>query len=192
MTTKKQRYMPECFKPFFEDKDNGLLVGIQEEPPCAIGFSGRRIKPDFNFRFRSVERRNEYVAEWIKDKLVEIENKKKEKEERKKNPHALKLHDVLKSVWGYDQTNIDYYEVTALLGKTMVEVREIAQSVEGGNMGGTCAPIPGKYIGEPMRRRVLRGDRVRISASSNAYFLAPLAEVDGVRIYETDDYTSTH
>ena len=31
----------------------------------AMGFGGRRSKPDFNLLFRSKERRNEYVAEYV-------------------------------------------------------------------------------------------------------------------------------
>jgi integrating conjugative element membrane protein (TIGR03745 family) len=70
-------------------------------------------------------------------------------------PHGLKVGYVLSASWGYEQTNIDYYEVTALVGRRSVEVREIAQELkETGNMLGECRPTKGKFIGKPLVKRV--------------------------------------
>lgn len=41
------------------------------------------------------------------------------------NRHDYKPGDVLSAVWGYEQTNVDYYEVTAITPGT-VTVRKIA------------------------------------------------------------------
>ena len=35
---------------------------------------------------------------------------------------GLKVGDYLESSWGYDQTNVDFYKVVALVGKTMVSI----------------------------------------------------------------------
>ena len=34
----------------------------------------------------------------------------------------IKEGDIFYSSWGYDQTNIDYYKVTKLIGKASVEL----------------------------------------------------------------------
>lgn len=99
-----------------------------------------------------------------------------------------------RSSWGYDQTNIDYYEVTKLIGKTMVEIREIgAESVSdnGPAMTGSCVPRPGHYIGEPMRKTVSTydGQSVRIASYASAYKIET-QEVGGVKVYPVDHWTA--
>ena len=37
----------------------------------------------------------------------------------------VKIGDIFYSSWGYDQTNIDYYMVTKIIGKTFVEIQKI-------------------------------------------------------------------
>jgi len=37
----------------------------------------------------------------------------------------LKVGDVLEASWGYDQTNVDFFQVVALRGKTQCVIREI-------------------------------------------------------------------
>lgn len=38
---------------------------------------------------------------------------------------GVKVNDVFISSWGYEQTNIQYFQVVRIAGKTMIEVREI-------------------------------------------------------------------
>jgi len=75
--------------------------------------------------------------------------------------HSLNVGDILRASWGYDQTNIDYFQVTALVGKSMVEVREIGYATrnEDAYMQGTCTPAPGNFLenAKPLRRKVLPG-----------------------------------
>lgn len=44
------------------------------------------------------------------------------------NIHGVKVGDIFYSSWGYDQTNIDYFQVIELKGSQMVKIREIAQT----------------------------------------------------------------
>ncbi|WP_297339182.1 hypothetical protein [Pseudophaeobacter sp.] len=75
------------------------------------------------------------------------------------NKHNVKVGDIFVSSWGYGQTNVDYYEVTNLIGKTMVEVRPISTTrvdgEENGWMSGASVPKAGAFYGEKQRRRVL-------------------------------------
>jgi hypothetical protein len=58
--------------------------------------------------------------------------------------------DILVCSWGYDQTNVDYYEVVAVKGSTCT-IREIgARVVDGGRGSERVAPVAGAFIGEPM------------------------------------------
>jgi hypothetical protein len=87
----------------------------------------------------------------------------------KEPKHSLKVGDILKCSWGYDQTNIDFYQVTQLIGVTMVEVRPVGQQPTdepSGPMSGYCKPRKDAFIGEPTRHRVTDGTAIRINSYS--------------------------
>lgn len=110
--------------------------------------------------------------------------------ERATKGHTLNVGDVLRAMWGYEQTNVDYYEVTRLIGRTMVEVREIAaQSRHAGDMSGECVPQPGHYIGEARRCRP-SGAAVRIDGSIHASRIEPVAVVAGKPVYAVSRWTA--
>jgi hypothetical protein len=64
--------------------------------------------------------------------------------------HDIVVGDIFEYSWGYDQTNVDYFEVVATTAKT-VKIRKIgAHSVPGseGFMSDKCVPVPGKFVSE--------------------------------------------
>jgi hypothetical protein len=75
------------------------------------------------------------------------------KEKPAKPAHDFRVGDILEHTWGYDQTNVDFYQVVELKTKTIV-LREI-QSVEKstGHMTGKVTPVKNSFEGEPFRRR---------------------------------------
>lgn len=68
---------------------------------------------------------------------------------------GVSVGSIFSHSWGYDQTNIQYYEVVKMTGQT-VTIRELCQNKEDtGWAQGKCTPIPGKYYGkEEMVKRV--------------------------------------
>ena len=65
----------------------------------------------------------------------------------------LKINDILSCSWGSEQTNVDFYQVVKATEKT-VTIREI----ESGNHAawtGEATPMLNKFIGEPMKRKVI-------------------------------------
>ncbi len=73
----------------------------------------------------------------------------------KKIDRLLEVGDVLVASWGYEQTNVDYYLVTKLVGKRSVQLIEIgAKIVDSGDMTGKCVPDLDKKIGEPFTKLV--------------------------------------
>lgn len=73
------------------------------------------------------------------------------------NREKFQIGTLLCNSWGYDQTNIDYYEVVAR-SKTgaQVTLRRIAsKTVSAGEfMSAKVAPCPGQFIGDPIKKRV--------------------------------------
>ena len=68
---------------------------------------------------------------------------------------GVNVGDILVSSWGYDQTNIDFYEVTGLTGAS-VRVRPIQSRIVGpeGVPQEQVEPVKGAYIGPEMTKRV--------------------------------------
>ncbi|MCF6299836.1 MAG: hypothetical protein L3J52_01760 [Proteobacteria bacterium] len=131
---------------------------------CAIGYKGRAKKPAFNYSYSTNQIRIERVVEWID--AVQNSNKRI----RTTVLRDLTVGDVLCASWGWEQTNVDFYKVISLVGKTMVEIVKIgAISVEDKNyMAGTCKPDIDNVIGEPMRKRA-NGEQIRIDSVRTAY-----------------------
>lgn len=112
---------------------------------------------------------------------------------RAKPEHDLQVGDVVRSSWGYDQTNVNHYQVTKLIGKRTVEVRELAKHQDAtGHMSGRVAPVWGEFIGEAMRRTVDKYGHVNILREKfgRASKIEPVAVVHGVRCYASTGYSS--
>jgi hypothetical protein len=171
-------------------KDLSSVVYIWTNPlqqPCAIAYCGRSMKPSFNYRYRSELNRANAVAEWMKS----VSENSRSRREHKSEPRALEVGDILMASWGYDQTNIDYFLVTKLIGEAMVEIVEIGSMVEDSDMmGGRSAPDPTRIIGEPLRRRAV-GKRVKVSSCVTAFKEEPKV-IAGCKIYTTHHYSNTH
>lgn len=120
----------------------------------AVGFSGRRQKPDFNLSFRSPEAMEKHVTRWIGE-LDRVKAAKKERKADRNQPHSVTVGTVFAASWGYEQTNVDFYEVVQLVGKNTVVIRKIAGALkEDGVMSGKTVACPGQFVGDPMRKRV--------------------------------------
>lgn len=72
--------------------------------------------------------------------------------------HTLELGDILYSSWGYNQTNIDFYQVTKLIGKSMVEIRRLntESSDEISFMTALKTPIKDNFEENPHLSKTLR------------------------------------
>ena len=44
---------------------------------------------------------------------------------KKKNKFGVKVGDYFSICWGYEQTNVDFFQVIALVGETSVRIREV-------------------------------------------------------------------
>lgn len=163
---------------------------------CTVVFLGRAQKPVLFAHYRKAESMRAGVAEMFARAAAWADRNAKAREEKaaaRAKPHALVVGDVLRASWGYDQTNIDYYEVTRLIGTQMVEAREIsAQSSQDGFLQGESVPHPGAYRSEPKRYRVSdygARDSIRIASYASATKMYP-REVGGVKVYSVSRWTA--
>lgn len=88
--------------------------------------------------------------------------------------NKINVDDVFYSVWGYEQTNVNYYQVTEVKGKSTVVLCEIRSEIisHGSNFSGEKQFILNDFKGDKFTRRVKdNGDGVlvRICDSENAH-----------------------
>jgi len=119
--------------------------------------------------YRAADRRAAAIENFKQSRAQHHARQFQRRQEAKK-PHTLKLGDVLYTSWGYEQTNINFYEVVAVSG-VMVTVREIASSTvkATGDMSAMVTACPGQFIGEPLRRRPNASNWIRIHSAASAY-----------------------
>lgn len=158
----------------------------------AKGFLGKAGKPTFYYSFKTIEKLDKYAAEFVANRASSLAYKA-ERKAAAAAPVAVNVGDIFKAVWGYDQTNVDYYEVTKVIGKATVEIREIAAYGEDdGFMCGKCVPSPGQFKGDPMVKRIKNAGgtpAVMIESYCDAYRIEPQATVAGVKVYAADRYS---
>lgn len=68
----------------------------------------------------------------------------------------MKKGDILVSSWGYEQTNIDFYEVVKATTKTVVLVTLRSERHEDRYLRYQAMPIPGSGFGTPFRRKIIQ------------------------------------
>lgn len=86
---------------------------------------------------------------------------------------ALPVGTILASQWGYEQTNVDFYQVVAATAQT-VQLRPIRSRVTGeaGFMSEHVTAAPDEFTGEAFRRKVITfgsSPFVAINDHANAY-----------------------
>ena len=75
-------------------------------------------------------------------------------DETEATPYGLNVGDIWYSSWGYDQTNIDWYQVTKVTKCCVYIARIRSNKTETAFMQGETTPVPNDFCGEPMRRKV--------------------------------------
>jgi 5-hydroxyisourate hydrolase-like protein (transthyretin family) len=149
-------------------KFNGYKIELSENlkgKPVArlykfltVGKNKGQFKLIKGYYFNDEQRREN----WVKEQVANIKNRieaniqsntaKKEAAEK----HTFKIGDCLYQSWGYDQTNIDFFEVVAVLPKS-VKIRPISQIMVEGSEGFMCEnvrPDNGNFTGEVFTRPV--------------------------------------
>lgn len=93
--------------------------------------------------------------------------------ERVKADDRFNVGSILYASWGYDQTNIDFYQVVERVGKVTMVLRPIGAETVPGSEGRDCdrvKPVKGDFVAgeEPMRRRI-NGASVKVSDVAYAW-----------------------
>lgn len=155
---KRERYIPTGFAKVADKQSSALVyIGLNRRgKPAAIGYSGKRGKADFHHYFLNEKDRETYVTRYFQS-IRQSEEIRQERHQQRKAATNSKLFigAILETRWGYDQTNIEYFQVTALVGTKMVELRELKRAVKPtGWARDDVYPVFDEFMGETIRRRV--------------------------------------
>lgn len=107
----------------------------------------------------------------------------------------MQIGDIFYSAWGWEQTNIDYYQVIGVTDK-MITVSKIGSINTPDSDGHTGYSIPdvGNFSDEkPLRRKlIVAGDRVfiKINTYAYAYPVEFVMGADGEKIYNRKRWTA--
>ena len=143
------------------DADRKVAMCLKETPKNRIN----RFKVAFNYRFPTIEKMIEYVENWIAAEIghevVKAERRAQRAADRKARVAEMadnvKVGDIFVNSWGYDQTNVNAYEVVAKPSAATVVIREIGMAAVEGSYGRDCQrvmPVAGAFIGEEEKRRI--------------------------------------
>lgn len=149
----------------------------------AIAFIGKQAKPLWHTIFKTEQARDNAIMQEMKNRRAVMADKLKKKLEKQNFQHSFVVDDILYSSWGYDQTNINFYQVTEVRGKE-IQIREIGSRAVGGQGSPSVKVMaePNEFIGPPMRKRPQGSGEhvyVKIDQSQTAF------EWDGRPLHET-------
>lgn len=86
---------------------------------------------------------------------------------------TVSVGDVFASSWGYEQTNVGFYQVISIHGKKTVCIRPVDSKVEYINANGYVTPIFDVFIGDEILKRQVKENAsvplVQIDCCENAY-----------------------
>lgn len=163
-TMDRDFYLPKAVRgqePFVPEGTD-LAVYLWEETGgdgktkfYGIVFQGKATKPLWYHSFRDEASRKRLVDETTKSRQQSLDSKKQRMDDRRNFEHGLKVGDIFYSSWGYDQTNVDFYEVVGISGK-QVAIRQIHEKVVRSDTSADyVVPMPGKFVsGEPVLKKI--------------------------------------
>lgn len=129
--------------------------------PMAMAFRGKSERAFAHYRFLSVEKRERWIeAERLREDQ-RVANVARRNADRKARAAAMadriQVGTILHYSWGYEQTNCEFFLVTARSGMT-VTLQPIGSRIVEGSEGFMCdsrRPDPTRFLDEPtLRKRI--------------------------------------
>lgn len=110
----------------------------------------------------------------------------------RKGNEGIAVNDIFAAVWGYEQTNVNYYQVVRIAGKTMIELKEIDKEMvsDHGNYTTSVKPVVNSFKGESIKRKVQNYSRDPLVEINDVFSASLVEKVNGEypSIVETSYY----
>lgn len=162
----RNRFKPERHIPADSAKQDfpaaAVVAYIYTIAPASLGllvYKGRQSTPAMHCRYPSEESLARALHGYATAQANREAAKATARRERAAVAHGLAVGDVVAQSWGYDQTNVNFFQVVRVVSPRTVEVRAIAaaQAREPNpcSMSGYVVPAPDAFVqhAEPFRCR---------------------------------------
>ena len=107
---------------------NSLEVYFEGKPGEAIRAALKALKFRWNNKkmcWYGFADREEVLRACEGETVEPVAPRKPATKKEKKNKFGVKVGDYFSICWGYEQTNVDFFQVIALVGETSVRIREV-------------------------------------------------------------------
>lgn len=174
------------------------VVYIHREMKRLIVWDGRKKKPVENANYRCPDDYfNDAMEQELKScrrlvqEIKDFELKCKNEVERLLKESAI--GDVFYCSWGWEQTNIDFYQVVAIKGKKF-SFRKLKQDCDynAHHMQGKCVPRPNDFAKDEDEVMVLSLNKYGVFKKSSFESLKPadFEMIDDKKVYESHNYSN--
>jgi hypothetical protein len=165
--------------------------------PAACIFLGKSDKPYSRHYYANEKGRESAVASAFEGQRRHDERVAESRKARTSWVPTYQVGDVFHTSWGYDQTNVEYFQIIEIKGK-YATLREIGcESEDTGWMTGKSAPIVDKFLepryegddrGKPIRR-LMQERGIKIDDVRWAWLMKP-TKIAGCKVYGTNRWSS--
>lgn len=198
----EKNYLEDTLLIAFFKEFNGMVFQQKDTSEYfkVCGFVGASKNPDFQYFFSTEKELSNFIEMWSENEKHKAAFKRMTGSAHYVLKDLVTLGDVFMASWGCEQTNLNYYQVVGIRGKSTLELKEIDSKIVSGNndrMGGMKVPVKNTFKdSDVFSRRVLVVNKsdgkkqvsVQVQEDSINAFLKPVND-DGSY---TEDYYSSY
>jgi len=136
-------------------ESHGHTFFIDSNMLILLAFRGRSSKAVVRLSFKSQEKLDNYLASFKAEAQRKIDKEAKRAAQQKAyNEVQIKPDSIYVSSWGYEQTNVSFYQIIAVNG-CKVTFRKIAQDKKYDNQdSGQTVAVKDKFVGDSFNLRI--------------------------------------
>mgnify|MGYP001611199402 FL=1 len=162
--TKRARFAQNAIRVL--DKKSDAVAFVQTSPKdnrtVVSVFYGKQTKPAVYSYAKDSERAAAIIKSYFESRQKRQDYKKEQRASEVKET-SLTVGDIVYTSWGYEQTNVSFFQIIEIVSKQKVIIREIAaESIDGSDRGYSSdrvMPVKDSFIGEKIAKRS-KGDVV--------------------------------
>jgi len=164
-----------------QDKNSSAIAYTYELDGRLIakGFSGRKGGSDYHLRYKDSEARTASINRHFEKVQAREQDRKDRAKARASFNHTLVIGSILSASWGYDQTQVNFFQVVELVGKKSVKIRAIRSRIDSQELGSDyVVPVKDSFSewdtftkddNAPTLKRVKEHNVISVSSYANAY-----------------------
>ena len=169
-----KRYFSKKFNRSVDNDKPQYVIYINDENLTTLRYRKKQTKPMEHYKHVDSSKMNDYINRCVTNEENRYKEDLKYKEEQKTKLGLflkdLKVNDVFHSSWGYEQTNVQFFQVLSVKKQT-VELIEIGYETVPGSEGHDCCNV------KPVKNSFLKDSKIFKKRITNPNWI----KIDDVR-----------